>query len=45
MLIIGRAVAGMGSSGMLNGAMNILAAAVPMHKRPTLMGIIMGSMF
>ncbi|KAJ1709615.1 MFS multidrug transporter [Aspergillus flavus] len=42
MLIIGRAVAGMGSSGMLNGAMNILAAAVPMHKRPTLMGIIMG---
>ncbi|OGM51075.1 MFS multidrug transporter [Aspergillus bombycis] len=42
MLIIGRAVAGMGSSGMLNGAMNILAAAVPMHKRPTLMGVIMG---
>ncbi|KAF7590250.1 hypothetical protein BBP40_003134 [Aspergillus hancockii] len=42
MLIIGRAVAGMGSSGMLNGALNILAGAVPMHKRPMHIGIIMG---
>ncbi|PYH43050.1 MDR family MFS transporter [Aspergillus saccharolyticus JOP 1030-1] len=42
MLIIGRAVAGMGSSGMLNGALNLLAAAVPTEKRPTMIGVIMG---
>ncbi|KAJ5114045.1 hypothetical protein N7456_002579 [Penicillium angulare] len=42
MLIIGRAIAGMGSSGMLNGALNILAGAVPIKKRPTMIGIIMG---
>jgi MFS family permease len=34
MLIIGRAVAGLGASGLTNGALTILAAAVPMHKRP-----------
>ncbi|KAL4923695.1 major facilitator superfamily domain-containing protein [Aspergillus undulatus] len=42
MLIIGRAVAGMGSSGMINGALTILAGAVPMHKRPALIGMMMG---
>ncbi|RDW65809.1 MDR family MFS transporter [Aspergillus mulundensis] len=42
MLIVGRAVAGMGSSGMLNGALNILAGAVPIEKRPAMIGIIMG---
>ncbi|RAH76889.1 MFS general substrate transporter [Aspergillus japonicus CBS 114.51] len=42
MLIIGRAVAGMGSSGMLNGALNILAGAVPNKKRPAMIGVIMG---
>ncbi|KAL4945539.1 hypothetical protein BDV06DRAFT_219227 [Aspergillus oleicola] len=42
MLIIGRAVAGMGSSGMINGALTIIAGAVPMHKRPALIGMIMG---
>lgn len=44
MLIVGRAVAGMGSSGMLNGALNILAGAVPIKKRPAMIGIIMGGM-
>lgn len=42
MLIVGRAIAGMGSSGMLNGALNILAGAVPIKKRPMMIGIIMG---
>ncbi|KAL4798396.1 major facilitator superfamily domain-containing protein [Aspergillus venezuelensis] len=42
MLIIGRAVAGMGSSGMINGALTIIAGAVPMHKRPALVGMMMG---
>ncbi|PWY80824.1 MFS general substrate transporter [Aspergillus sclerotioniger CBS 115572] len=42
MLIVGRAVAGMGSSGMLNGALNILAGAVPIQKRPAMIGVIMG---
>lgn len=42
MLIIGRAVAGIGSSGMMNGALNILAGAVPIKKRPAMIGIIMG---
>ncbi|PWY79249.1 MFS general substrate transporter [Aspergillus heteromorphus CBS 117.55] len=42
MLIVGRAVAGMGSSGMLNGALNILAGAVPVKKRPAMIGVIMG---
>jgi MFS family permease len=34
MLIIGRAVAGLGGSGLMNGALTIIAAALPMHKRP-----------
>ncbi|KAL4783342.1 major facilitator superfamily domain-containing protein [Aspergillus varians] len=42
MLIIGRAVAGMGSSGMINGSLTILAGSVPMHKRPALIGIMLG---
>ncbi|KAH1497862.1 hypothetical protein KXX42_002013 [Aspergillus fumigatus] len=42
MLIVGRAIAGMGSSGMSNGALTIVAGAVPLHKRPFLVGIMMG---
>ncbi|GIJ91085.1 hypothetical protein Asppvi_010050 [Aspergillus pseudoviridinutans] len=42
MLIVGRAIAGMGSSGMANGALTIVAGAVPMHRRPLLVGIMMG---
>ncbi|CZR65599.1 related to MFS multidrug transporter [Phialocephala subalpina] len=41
MLIIARAVAGLGASGLTNGCYTIMAAAVPMHKRPALMGIMM----
>ncbi|KAL3486545.1 major facilitator superfamily domain-containing protein [Aspergillus germanicus] len=42
MLIIGRAISGMGTSGMVNGALTIIAGSVPMHKRPALIGIMMG---
>ncbi|OIW24685.1 hypothetical protein CONLIGDRAFT_657275 [Coniochaeta ligniaria NRRL 30616] len=42
MLIVGRAVAGLGMSGILNGALTIVAGAVPLHKRAALIGIIMG---
>ncbi|KAK1143590.1 hypothetical protein N8T08_006200 [Aspergillus melleus] len=42
MLIIGRAVGGMGGSGMMNGALNIIAGAVPIQGRPPLIGIMMG---
>lgn len=34
MLIIGRAVAGIGGSGIVNGALTILAAIAPKDKRP-----------
>jgi MFS family permease len=34
MLIIGRAVAGLGGSGLISGALTIIAAALPLHKRP-----------
>jgi hypothetical protein len=34
MFIGGRAIAGMGTSGILNGAFTIIAGCVPMVKRP-----------
>jgi MFS family permease len=34
MLIVGRAVAGMGGAGLMNGALIILNACVPAHKQP-----------
>lgn len=33
-LIVGRVVAGLGASGIINGAMTMLAAAVPAEKSP-----------
>lgn len=39
MLIVGRAVAGLGSSGLMNGIMTILAAILPPHKLPRVMGL------
>ena len=41
MLIVGRAVAGLGSSGLINGALTIIAACVPLAKRPVYLGIMM----
>lgn len=42
MLIVARAVAGIGSSGLMNGGMTILSASIPLHKRPKYFGIMMG---
>ncbi|KAL9639043.1 MAG: hypothetical protein Q9164_001178 [Protoblastenia rupestris] len=42
MLIVGRAVAGIGTSGIQNGAFTIIAECVPMPKRPALIGMVMG---
>lgn len=43
-LIIGRAVAGVGSAGIFSGALTILAYSVPLSKRPIYTGAI-GSMY
>ncbi|KAJ9130825.1 Major facilitator superfamily domain, general substrate transporter [Pleurostoma richardsiae] len=45
MLIIGRAVAGMGASGLLNGGYTILALIVPTSKQATLRGVLIGLSF
>ncbi|KAE8153599.1 major facilitator superfamily domain-containing protein [Aspergillus avenaceus] len=42
MLIVGRAVAGMGGSGILSGAFTIVSGCVPISRRPTLIGMVMG---
>ena len=41
-LIIGRAVAGIGSAGIFSGALVIIAYAVPLVKRPIYTGLIGG---
>ncbi|ORY02746.1 major facilitator superfamily domain-containing protein [Clohesyomyces aquaticus] len=41
-LIIGRAVAGLGSSGIFSGALLILGHSVPLVKRPAYIGVIGG---
>ncbi|KAF3916666.1 hypothetical protein ABW20_dc0105089 [Dactylellina cionopaga] len=43
-LIIGRAIAGIGSAGIFAGALLIVAQTVPLEKRPTYTGMI-GSMY
>ncbi|OLN93195.1 putative HC-toxin efflux carrier TOXA 19 [Colletotrichum chlorophyti] len=43
MLIAGRAIAGLGSSGLLNGGMTIIAGAIPLEKRPLIqLGTVFG---
>jgi MFS family permease len=42
MLIVGRAVAGMGSSGIVNGGLTILASSLPLEKRAVYTGTLMG---
>lgn len=42
MLVVGRVVAGIGTAGIQNGAYTIVAACVPMHRRPSLIGIAQG---
>ena len=41
MLIVGRAVAGIGCSGLVNGALTIVAACLPLIKRPMYLGIML----
>lgn len=41
MLIVGRAIAGMGGSGLINGSLTIIAACVPLQKRAVYMGFLM----
>ncbi|KAK3367530.1 major facilitator superfamily domain-containing protein [Podospora didyma] len=42
MLIVGRVIAGLGSSGIINGSFTIISASVPLEKRPPLIGACMG---
>ncbi|KAF2148175.1 putative MFS multidrug transporter [Myriangium duriaei CBS 260.36] len=42
MFMVGRAVAGMGASGLQNGALTIIAGCAPMTKRPFLIGTLFG---
>jgi MFS family permease len=41
-LIVGRALAGLGSAGLFSGGLLILAHSVPLEKRPTYIGLIGG---
>ena len=43
-LIIGRAIAGLGNAGLFQGAVVIIVYIVPLHKRPQYMGV-MGTVF
>ncbi|KAF2451175.1 efflux pump protein [Karstenula rhodostoma CBS 690.94] len=42
MLIGGRALAGLGASGLMNGGLNILTNSTPLEKRPLYTGIMIG---
>jgi MFS family permease len=42
MFIVGRAIAGLGSSGIQTGAMSAIAAALPTNRQPLFMGINVG---
>jgi MFS family permease len=43
MLIVGRAISGLGGSGLLNGAYTIISASVPIHKAPGLSSMVSGN--
>lgn len=40
MLIIGRAIAGLGASGLFSGTMTIIAYSVPLRKRPMYIAVV-----
>ncbi|KAF2016887.1 efflux pump protein [Aaosphaeria arxii CBS 175.79] len=42
MLIAGRVISGLGASGLMNGAMTIIAGSTPLEKRPLHIGIMLG---
>jgi MFS family permease len=37
MLIVARAVAGLGSAGLMNGSLTIISSSVPLHKSPRML--------
>lgn len=39
-LIIGRAIAGLGSAGILTGSFVVVSHAVPLHKRPIFTAVV-----
>jgi MFS family permease len=41
MLVVGRAVAGMGGSGLINGSLTIIAVAAHPSKRPAILATVM----
>lgn len=41
-LILGRAIAGVGASGLMSGAVLIIAQSAPLEKRPALLGVVTG---
>lgn len=40
MFIVGRAIAGLGAAGLLQGALSIISQVVPLEKRPLYMGVV-----
>lgn len=42
MLIVGRAISGMGGGGLITGFLSILSASCPLDKRPFYLGLVMG---
>jgi MFS family permease len=42
MFIVGRGISGIGSAGLFTGMMTIVANVLPLHKRPAILGAIMG---
>ncbi|KAH8708470.1 major facilitator superfamily domain-containing protein [Phaeosphaeriaceae sp. PMI808] len=38
--IVGRAIAGLGAAGLLQGALSIISQVVPLEKRPVYMGVV-----
>lgn len=38
-IVIGRAISGLGSAGMLNGGMLVILYTLPLHRRPKYMGL------
>lgn len=45
MLIVARAVAGLGSSGLMNGALTIISSSVPLHRSPSMWRLISISIY
>ncbi|KAI8225127.1 Efflux pump mokI [Colletotrichum sp. SAR 10_77] len=43
--VLGRTIAGLGSSALENGALNLVAGAVPLHKRPFYNGIVFAGFY